>query len=469
MIDLARQNGAPRAARWNPASLPPYGLSVADIGAIGDGAADDAPAIQAALDRKPPVLVVPPGTYRIGRTLRLPAGAHVLAHPAAEFVLADGAGVDDRSFLVTNEGGADDITIEGGCWNGNNPGNPRGPDGPGGYTGVPVSFHRTRRLKLIGLTVRDPESYFIRLGQVRHFRVEDVTLEARHLRPNQDGVHLGGGCEDGEIRGIRGVGIKTPNDDMIAINADDALHRVEVLGLVNAPIRRLRIEDIKADDCHSFVRMLSVWSCIEYVQIRDVAGGCRISAINLDAARDARVTLFDIDDEAFAGGVGRIQNVRATDMCVFKSADAGASPLLDLRTRCEDVTIERFTRDEHRDTRPDAPTAVLAACPDTRLTVGGLNETQARDIASAPSLRAMHRQIGCEARAIDRYRADICMDGDDQFRIERGGFESMQLNHDFEKPSATQGSDATTKGGVAATGRQGGSSLPEIRVPKASV
>ena len=32
--------------------------------------------------------------------------------------------------------------------------------------------------------------------------LEDICLEAPHLRPNQDGVHLGGYCEDGVIRTI---------------------------------------------------------------------------------------------------------------------------------------------------------------------------------------------------------------------------------------------------------------------------
>lgn len=468
MIDRASHGGPPSTARWDPASLPSFGLSVADAGARGDGESDDSGVIQAALDRRPPLLVVPPGTYRIGRTLRLPAGVHVLAHPAAEFVLAGGAGVDDRSFLVTNQEGADDITIEGGCWNGNNAENPRGPDAPGSYTGVPVSFHRTARLNLRRLTVRDPEAYFIRLGEVQHFQIENIDLEARSLRPNQDGVHLGGGCEDGEIRGIRGVGVKTPNDDMIAINADDALTRASILGMINAPIRRLRIEDIRADDCHSFIRMLSVWSCIEDVTIRDVAGGCRVSAINMDAARDAMVPVFDPEDEAYAGGVGKIQRVRVTGMNVFKSAEAGEAPLLDLRTRCDDVTIDRFTRDEGCDTRPDAATAVFGDCPGGRLTVGALTEAQAREVAASPSLLALRRHPVYDAQPVDRYRAEAQVEGKGVFRIQHGGIETMRLSHSFDTAVSPDGSTIAQAVAPARQRRALDKTMPQITLPKSS-
>jgi len=43
----------------------------------------------------------------------------------------------------------------------------------------------------------DPYGFY-RIGRA----LEDICLEAPHLRPNQDGVHLGGYCEDGVIRTI---------------------------------------------------------------------------------------------------------------------------------------------------------------------------------------------------------------------------------------------------------------------------
>ncbi|MEM6551204.1 MAG: glycosyl hydrolase family 28-related protein [Planctomycetota bacterium] len=410
--------------------LSTHSQSVRDSGAVGDGETDDGPAIQRALDEHPGRVVIPPGSYRIGRTLLCPSGTRLIAHPEAVIAFADGSGQDESSFLITNAPGAEDITITGGVWDGNNPGNPRGPDRPGAYSGCVLGFHQMRGLTLRSLTVRDPESFFIRLGEVTSFRIEDIQLEARHLRPNQDGVHLGGGCEDGEIRRIHGVGLKTPNDDMVALNADDALERAPLRGLVNAPIRRIRIEDLRADDCHSFVRLLSVWSPIEDITIRGIRGGCRISAFNLDAARDAAVPLFDPEDPKVAEGVGWVRRLRVEDVELYKSADAGEAPLLDVRTRCDDVRFERFTRNAVRDTRPDTPTLRLACCPSTHLTLDGLEALQAEALYTASPGVELQRLVLPQPATPRRYRAAVRIDHREQFDLPSGGFDSLALDHE---------------------------------------
>ncbi len=60
---------------------------------------------------------------------------------------------------------------------------------------------------------------------------------------------------------------------MVALNADEALGRAQNLGLACGPIRRIRIEDVRAESCHTFVRLLSVRSVIEDVEIDGVFGG----------------------------------------------------------------------------------------------------------------------------------------------------------------------------------------------------
>ena len=65
------------AAAAHPAAPPPPSriLNAADFGAVGDGRADDTAALQKALDRTfaggGTVLMLPPGTYRVTRTLRI--------------------------------------------------------------------------------------------------------------------------------------------------------------------------------------------------------------------------------------------------------------------------------------------------------------------------------------------------------------------------------------------------------------
>jgi len=71
---VAAAGGAALAAEPGPASAGPT-LVASQFGAVGDGSADDTGAIQAALDAAfgaaPGTLLIPPGTYRITRTIRV--------------------------------------------------------------------------------------------------------------------------------------------------------------------------------------------------------------------------------------------------------------------------------------------------------------------------------------------------------------------------------------------------------------
>ncbi|MEZ4633471.1 MAG: glycosyl hydrolase family 28-related protein [Caldilineaceae bacterium] len=221
-----------------PSNLPIHGLNVADYGATGNGEDDDSAAIQATLNAGAALVVIPYGVYKIGRTLRLSSYTRLLVHPQARLFLAPNAGVDNHTHLLTNQhhtDGDEEIHVEGGIWDGNNVANLRGPDRPDSYTGVLMNFTNVRGLTLRSLTVRDPESYFIRLGQVSSFDVGHIRFEAPHLRPNQDGVHLGGYCEDGYIHDLSAYGPGTPNDDVVALNADDANYRAQNLGQAVRP------------------------------------------------------------------------------------------------------------------------------------------------------------------------------------------------------------------------------------------
>ena len=331
-----------------------YGISVKDTGAAGDGIVDDAASIQAALDSGAPRVFIPFGDYLIGQGLLINSDTALVAHPHARLRFADGSGRGEQDFLLTNRDhtkGNANITVEGGLWDGNNPGNPRGPDQPGSYTGVMINFTNVMGLTLRATRLLDAESYFVRLGKVSDFLIEDINFEINNFRPNQDGIHVSGYCEDGIIRRLHGLGTLTPNDDLAAILADDALHRAQNLnGAFNGPIRRIRVTHLRADSCHSFVRLLSVDHPIEDIEITDVEGGCRCCAINMDAARECRVTLFEDADRP--DGVGSITNVRVADMNVHKASDTSHQPLIDFRTHADDFRIQRFRRNMTRDVSP---------------------------------------------------------------------------------------------------------------------
>jgi hypothetical protein len=324
-------------------------VSVKDCGATGDGLTDDTNAIQQVLDAGAPEVHIPAGLYRIEKTLLIGSDTILHLDANATIRLADGAGprAGTAGFLITNRdytSGNRNITVEGGTWDGNNPGNPRGPDGPlDSYTGVAINFVNVSGLSLRGLCVRDPESFFIRLGEVRNFAVEEITLEAPHVRPNQDGIHIGGFCEEGTIRRIRGTGLFCPNDDMVALNADDDVARAVNLGMKTGPIRHIKVEDITAEDAYTFVRLLSQDEPVEDVYIRGIRGGCRYHALNLNRWR-------------FPPGKGRITRVLIEDVDVVKSSPVSYEgyheALILITLSVQDLKICNFRRpdDGHHET-----------------------------------------------------------------------------------------------------------------------
>ena len=116
--------------------------SILDFGAKGDGQSDDCPAFQKALDSGERYLYVPVGKYVIRGTLVIHSDTSLRLHPEAVLFWADGSGTDAFSHLITNEKNADNITIDGGIWDGNAEGNPRIPalEDEVTYLGVAIEF-----------------------------------------------------------------------------------------------------------------------------------------------------------------------------------------------------------------------------------------------------------------------------------------------------------------------------------------
>ncbi len=408
--------------------LPVYGVNVRDYGAQGNGDGDDAPGIQAALDTGRGLVVIPYGVYRIGRTLRVPSHTRLCVHARARLFLADGAGTDQDTFLLTNaqhERGDEDIHIEGGIWDGNNVHNPRGSDAPHSYTGVLLNLFHVRGLTLRSLTLRDPESYFVRLCRVTGFMVQDIRLEAPHLRPNQDGVHIGGFCEDGLVRDIVGVGPYTPNDDLVTLTADDANQRAQNLGKLCGPIRRIRVENLTATDCHTFVRLLSVNSPVRDVEVRNLRGGCHVAALNLDACRECRVPLFDPADPAVADGVGDMAGVYIRDVYVHKASASSRKPLVDLRTRVRDMVVENFTRAADCDAHPQAASLLVGQVGAAAVRLEGLTAAQIADLRQ--TCRSTAQRLAGVADA-PQYAASADLGSGDALRLSAGGWARLIVN-----------------------------------------
>lgn len=384
----------------------PGSTDVRQHGALGDGASDDSVAIQRVLDSSRDVYA-PPGVYKIGRTLRVKSGTRLRAHQWARFVWADGAGTDQTDFLLTNENSwhpeSDskeldrDIEISGGIWDGNAKAQKRSGDYEYGYSGVMIHFAHVRGLRLHDMTVRNSNSYYVRMGWVRDFVVERIAIQATALSPNQDGIHLGGCCEDGRIEEISAHGLSTPNDDMVAMNADDAIFRPECNGVPRGPIRRVKVRHLRADDCHSFVRMASVTSPIEDIEVDDVAGGCQICAVNVDALRYCRTPLFKDTDAGMENGVGSLRGIRLSRFNVHKSAVNDAA-LLRLESRMHGVVVEDFRRDVDRDVALEVATLMVRHVPGMMTLDRGDGELLQRSISAG-------EEFGSHAAWVRRFTA----------------------------------------------------------------
>ena len=388
-------------------------VNVREFGAVGKGEIDESSFIQRALDSGAESLRLPAGLYLIGETLRVGSNTHLFLEPEAHIRLMDNSGTGVGVFLLTNkdhQAGNEDILIEGGIWDGNNPGNPRGPDGPtDSYTGVAINFVNVDDLSLRNLTVRDPESFFIRLGEIRKFLIEDITFEAPHTRLNHDAVHVGGFCEDGVIRRLRAFGVCCPNDDMVAINANDDVTRAINLGMKEGPIRRIKVEDISAEDAYTFVRILSQDAAIEDVDIRKIRGGCRYYALNLNRWR-------------FPIGKGKINRVRIGDIDVNKISTANSFPLIHITLQVLGLEVYDFKRSDKTGT--EAFSLELNNGIASEVILKGLSSSQL-SVLNTKSTCAITHEL--ENDTTDSYRVIAAVSDGDCLCLPNGGFSSLNI------------------------------------------
>ncbi|MBU0714389.1 MAG: glycoside hydrolase family 55 protein [Verrucomicrobia bacterium] len=250
-------------------------MNVLDLPDVcGDGVHDDTAGLQAALDSGAGIihLPTPPSHYLISRTLVMHSGQALLADRNAVIRLADHA----HAHMLTN---ADHgtlsrgITVRGGIWDGNNTHqtceyhetrNCLVPYNPARYLGVLLQFNNVEDLHISGLTLKNPETFGIQMGNIRRFTVEDITFDYNKLRDCMDGVHLHGNCHQGRIANLKG----DTNDDMVALNADDGW----MYEMSRGSITDIQVDGLWCDRGYTAVRLLSEGSPIRRVRISNVFG-----------------------------------------------------------------------------------------------------------------------------------------------------------------------------------------------------
>lgn len=330
-------------------------VSVLSFGAQGDGLHDDFPAIQAALDSGAGEILIPQGIYLIYGTLKVHSNTAIRAAHGAKLVMCSTERRKRGEFLLCNadpETGNENITISGGIWDGLNiaPEHKK-PDlmDKTGYSGVILSFVNVKGLTLSNMILSNSETFYVRISHVHHFIIENIDLVCDRIGKNQDGIHVGGDVKHGVIRKVRALSYGQTNDDMIALNADDSIERVENLDLCRDAIEDLTIEDIYAECCYTIIRMLSVTAPIRNIRFKNIYGGFRYYAVNGDAARYCSTPLFD--DQQYPDGVGCIEHITFEDFTArpmyeippeFPEVDRSPICGIRLESHAKDITVKNF-------------------------------------------------------------------------------------------------------------------------------
>lgn len=330
------------------ALLPNAVVNLRDLGADGCGKNDCSAAFVraiAAAHAAGKTLYIPTGVYLVAETLRLPSDFRLYAEPTARIVFEGERRKHRGEYLLTNdnpEGGNRNISITGGVWDGNNsgPGNAK-PDifDKDGYSGTVLNFAGVTGLYLSDMVLANSVTYNIRMARVENFTIENIDFVSDRFGCNQDGLHFNGEVRHGTVKNIRALSLGQTNDDLIALNADDSMERVENFGMVRGAIEDIVFENLFAEDCHTIIRMLSVTAPIRNITLRNIYGGYRCYAVNLDGARYCRTPLFG--EAEFPDGVGVIENVTVENM-TCRPTKSGDGPAVCLESVAENLTFRSF-------------------------------------------------------------------------------------------------------------------------------
>ena len=299
--------------------------NVLEYGAVGDGIHDDYHAIQAALDSGADEIIIPHGVYCISKTLKVKSNTSILADKTAKILMKSTAKRKRNECLLSNsdlENGNSNIKITGGIWDGNNtaPENAKSDlFDKDGYSGAMLNFINVDGLVLKDMVLANSVTYYVRMCKVHNFVIEDISFVCDIFGKNQDGLHFGGDVKHGNVKNIRALSFGQTNDDMIALNADDSIERVENLDLCRNSIEDITFENIYTENCHTIIRMLSVTAEIKNIRIKNVYGGFRCNAINADAARYCLTPLFKEED--YPNGVGKINDIYIENFVCFPVFD----------------------------------------------------------------------------------------------------------------------------------------------------
>ena len=318
-----------------------------------DGIHDDSQAIQELLDGCGIVTIDKPGTYLIGKTLKIHSNTRLILSPGAKLLSAPMS----RCALIENEHFASDlanenITIEGGIWDGNcdemgldaiyelkhRLDDPYSPDL---FKGKLIRFAHIDRIMLTRMTVRNPVSYGVQIGDTRGFVVRDIFFDYNWHYGTTDGIHINGPAYDGVIENLAG----TTNDDLVSLTAYDEPHAEVTLG----DIENVVIRNISARNGYSAIRLLAGENyALRHIHIDGVYGTYRHHGLVIGNHNNRPGDTWFDDITVENVRVSRSYTPLGDDCCRLWEKNYDASPIFFFETKaiCGNMTIRNVYRHE---------------------------------------------------------------------------------------------------------------------------
>lgn len=314
--------------------------------------------IQALLDRCGIVTIEHPGTYLISRTLIIHSNTRLICAPGVHFLAAPLS----RCALIENEHFGDpsgrdaNIEILGGIWDGNC--DEMGLDGeyeakhrlddpysPKLFKGKLIRFAHLDRITLEKLTVRNPVSYGIQIGDVRGFVTRDIFFDYNWHFGTTDGVHINGPACDGVIENLYG----TTNDDLVSLTTYDEAHAEVSIG----DIENVYIHNLSGRNAYSGVRLLSGENCyLRNVRIDGLYGTYRHHAVIISNhnQRPGTVWFDNLVLENIAASKSATPLGEGCFRMWEKNFDKCVYILMEKGARCGNVTIRNVYRRQEQST-----------------------------------------------------------------------------------------------------------------------
>jgi polygalacturonase len=303
-------------------------------------------------------IYIPRGTYIVKSTIYLPSDVTITADKDAYIKCAnhcfDRKG--DTPFVMNDDkvNGNKNIKISGGIWDCNSIYNDKIHYKEGPATGLGFCLDKVDNLVIENLTIKNSNTYNFRLCEVTNFVMHDITFAGEYQTICQDGIHIGGGSKHGHIYNIKCEGINT-NDDLIAINADEAMEYCQNIGYKEGNISDILVENVSAENCWSVIRVLSIRYKIENITFRNFKCGFREIGLNLDGTRYAGDKLFK--DEDYPEGIGKLNNILFEDFTLWHVRNF--RPVCVLETNAHNLVIKNFKRDVSKEGDNDLKTIVV--------------------------------------------------------------------------------------------------------------